>query len=143
MAETEYGKPLPIPSQLSEPFWSACKNHELKIQRCRSCGVFRFPPAILCPECLSREVEWKKVSGKGKVFSFVVYRRLYHPAFEADLPYTVAVIELEEGARLLSNVVGIPPEQVTCDMHVEVVFEDVTPEMTLPKFRPCTDAGAL
>jgi len=141
VAETEYRKPLPIPSRLSEPFWAACKNHELKIQRCGSCRAFRFPPAILCPECLSREVSWEKVSGRGKVFSFVVYRRLYHPGFEADLPYTVAVIELEEGARLLSNVIGIPPEQVTCDMPVEVVFEDVTPEVTLPKFRPRTTNG--
>lgn len=136
MAENEYKKPLPIPSQLSEPFWAACKNHELKIQRCQSCETFRFPPAILCPECLSREVKWQKVSGRGKVFSFVVYRRLYHPAFEADLPYTVAVIKLEEGVRLLSNMVGIPPEQVSCDMPVEVIFEDVTPDVTLPKFSP-------
>ena len=136
MVEKEYKKPLPIPSQLSEPFWAACKNHELKIQRCQSCGAFRFPPAILCPECLSREVEWQKVSGRGKIFSFVVYRRLYHPAFKADLPYTVAVIELEEGARLLSNIVDISPEKVRCDMPVEVIFQDVTPEVTLPKFRP-------
>lgn len=136
MPEIEYKKPLPIPSQLSEHFWSACKRHELKVQRCQSCRSYRFPPAVLCPECLSTETEWVKVSGRGKVFSFVVYRRLYHPAFEADLPYTVAVIELEEGARMLSNVVGVPPEEVACDMPVEVVFEDVTPEVSLPKFKP-------
>ncbi|MEE9568902.1 MAG: Zn-ribbon domain-containing OB-fold protein [Candidatus Binatia bacterium] len=136
MPEIEYKKPLPIPSQLSEHFWSACKRHELKVQRCQSCRSYRFPPAVLCPECLSTETEWVKISGRGKVFSFVVYRRLYHPAFEADLPYTVAVIELEEGARILSNVVGVPPEEVTCDMPVEVAFEDVTSEITLQKFKP-------
>lgn len=136
MGESEYSKPLPVPSPLSEPFWSACRRHELQVQRCRACGALRFPPALLCPECLSADCEWQRMSGRGKVFSFVVYRRLYNPAFEADLPYTVAVVELEEGARILSNVVGVPPEQVTCGMPVEVVFEDVTPEVTLPKFRP-------
>jgi uncharacterized OB-fold protein len=136
MPEVEYRKPLPVPSELSRPFWEACRRHELLVQRCLSCGTVRFPPAILCPECLSEEAEWKKSSGKGKVFSFVVFHRLYHPGFEGELPYTVALIELEEGARLISNVVGCPPVEVACDMPVEVVFEDVTPEVTLPKFRP-------
>jgi uncharacterized OB-fold protein len=106
------------------------------MQCCQSCGVFRFPPAVLCPECLSARVEWKAVGGRGKIFSFVVFHRLYHPGFEGELPYTVALIELEEGPRLVSNVVGCPPAEVACDMPVEVVFEDVTPEVTLPKFRP-------
>jgi uncharacterized OB-fold protein len=134
--ELEYKKPLPVPSELSAPFWEACRRHELVIQRCQNCKAFRCPPAVLCPECLSEKVEWKKVSGRGKVFSFVVFRRVYHPAFETDLPYTVALVELEEGARLVSNIVGCPPEQVVCDMPVEVIFDDVTPEVTLPKFRP-------
>lgn len=136
MPELEYKKPLPIPSELSKPFWEACRRHELLIQRCQNCKVFRFPPAILCPECLSEEGQWERVSGRGKVFSFVVFRRLYHPAFEADLPYTVALVELDEGARLISNIVDCPPERVVCDMPVEVVFDDVTSEVTLPKFRP-------
>ena len=136
MPAVEYRKPLPVPSELSRPFWEACRRHELLMQCCRSCGVFRFPPAVLCPECLSEEAEWKKSSGKGKIFSFVVFHRLYHPGFEGELPYTVALIELEEGARLISNVVGCPPAEVACDMPVEVVFEDVTLEVTLPKFRP-------
>ena len=136
MPEIEYKKPLPVPSELSPPFWESCRRHELVVQRCHSCAAFRFPPAPLCPECLSEATEWKRVSGRGRVFSFVVFRRVYHPAFEADLPYTVALVELDEGPRLISNVVGCPPEDVTCDMPVEVVFEDVTPEVTLPKFRP-------
>ncbi|MBI3078993.1 MAG: Zn-ribbon domain-containing OB-fold protein [Deltaproteobacteria bacterium] len=127
---------MPVPSKLSEPFWAACKRHELRVQRCQRCGAYRFPPAILCPECLSLETEWTGLGGRGRVFSYVVYHRLYHPAFEADLPYAVALIELEEGVRMIANVVGIAPEKVTCDMPVEVVFEDVTPEVTLPKFRP-------
>jgi len=136
LSETEYKKPIPVPSQLSEPFWEACKLHELRLQKCKQCGNFRFPPAVLCPECLSDETEWSRVSGRGKVFSFVVYRRLYNAAFEGDLPYTVAIVELEEGARMLSNIVGISPEDVRCDMPVKVDFEDIAPDATLPKFRP-------
>jgi uncharacterized OB-fold protein len=136
MPEVEYKKPLPVVTELSRPFWEACRRHELAVQRCQGCGAFRYPPAVLCPECLGEQSEWIRVSGRGKIFSFVVFRRGYHPAFEPDLPYTVAVVELEEGARLVSNIVGCRPEQVTCDMPVEVVFEDVTPEVTLPKFRP-------
>ena len=136
MVEVEYKKPLPVVTALSRPFWEACRRHELIIQRCLRCSTFRFPAAILCPECLSEEGEWERVSGRGKVFSFVVFHRLYHPGFEADLPYTVALVELDEGARLTSNIVGSPPEKVVCEMPVEVVFEDVTPEVTLPKFRP-------
>ena len=136
MTETDYKKPIPVPSQLSEPFWAACKRHELTVQKCNNCGSFRFPPAVLCPECLSDATEWSQVSGRGKVFSFVVYRRLYNTTFEQDLPYTVAIVELAEGTRMLSNIVGIAPEDVRCDMPVEVVFEDITPDATLPKFRP-------
>ncbi len=136
MATVEYERPLPVPSELSAPFWEACRRHELIIQRCQNCNAFRFPPAILCPECLSEAVEWTRVSGRGKIFSFVVFHRVYHPAFQADLPYTVALVELEEGPRLISNIVGCPPDRVTCDMPVDVVFEDVTGEVTLPKFRP-------
>jgi uncharacterized OB-fold protein len=139
MAEVEYKKPLPVVTELSRPFWEGCRRHELLVQRCQGCGAFRYPPALLCPECLGDQAEWKRVSGRGRVFSFVVFHRLYHPAFEGDLPYTVAIVELEEGARLVSNIVSCPPERVACDMPVEVAFEDVTGEVTLPKFRPRED----
>ncbi|MBI2369710.1 MAG: OB-fold domain-containing protein [Deltaproteobacteria bacterium] len=132
----EYKKPLPVPSEDSGPFWEACRRHELCLQRCEACGRFRFPPAILCPECHSLAFQWAPVSGRGKVWSFVVFHRAYHPGFAEELPYTVAWIELEEGARVISNVVGCRPDEVRCDMSVEVGFEDVTPEVTLPKFRP-------
>lgn len=136
MTEATYEKPLPIPSVISEPHWAACREHRLMVQRCQHCGAYYFPPSIICPECLSRQVEWTQVSGRGRVFSFIVFHRVYHPGFKEDVPYTVALIELEEGARILSNVVGIPPSEVKCDMPVEVIFDDVTPEVTLPKFRP-------
>ncbi len=133
---SEYLKPIPSPSEDSKPFWAGAKRHELCLQRCQSCGAFRFPPAPLCPECTALGGEWTKVSGKGKVYSFVVFHRAFHKAFEKDLPYAVAVIELAEGPRLLSNIVGIPPDQVRCDMPVELVFEDITADVSLPKFKP-------
>ncbi len=129
-----YAKPLPVPSAESKPFWEGCRRHELLVQRCKGCGKRWFPPSALCPECLSSEWEWAKTSGKGKVFSFVVYHRLYHPGFKDEIPYTVALIELEEGPRMLSNVAG-DVKAVKCDMPVEIFFEDVTEEVSLPKFR--------
>ncbi len=133
---SDYAKPIPTPSEDSVPFWEAAKGHELKLQQCGACNAFRFPPAEVCSECTSDAYEWKPVSGKGRVFSFVIYHRAYHPGFKEELPYVVAVIELDEGPRMLSNVMGCKPEEVRCDMPVEVAFEDITDEMTLPKFRP-------
>lgn len=129
-------KPLPQPSATSRPFWDGCRTHTLMLQRCLHCGTFRFPPRRLCPECLSAEGEWRRGSGRGRIYSFVVYHRLYHPAFAADLPYNVAVVELTEGPKLVSTIVGCANADLRCDMPVEVIFEDVTPEVTLPKFRP-------
>ncbi len=133
---SDYAKPIPTPSEDSRIYWEATKNHELKLQQCRVCGAFRFPPAEVCPECTSDAYDWKPVSGKGRVFSFVIYHRAYQRGFADELPYVVAVIELDEGPRMLSNVTGCKPEEVRCDMPVEVVYEDITDEVSLPKFRP-------
>ncbi len=133
---SDYLKPIPVPSEDSKPHWEGAKRHELCLQRCQECGAFRLPPAPLCPECTAMGGEWTKVSGRGKVYSFVIFHRAYHKAFEKDLPYAVAVIELEDGPRLVSNIVGIAPDRIRCDMPVEVTFEDITSDATLPKFRP-------
>ncbi len=130
-----YSKPVPVPSEESKPFWEAASKGQLQLQHCLDCGAHRFPPGVLCPECSSTATEWTSVSGRGKVYSFVVFHRAYHPGFEGELPYAVACIELEEGPRLLSNIVGIPADRVRCDMPVEVVFEAITPDISLPKFR--------
>ena len=132
----EYMKPLPKLNADTKPFWDGCRNHELRFQRCAECGHVRWPPSILCPLCYSKEVEWIRASGKGMVFSFVVYHKAYHPAFEADLPYVVAIVELEEGPHLLTNIVGCDPASVSCDMPVHVSWEDISEEFSLPKFRP-------
>ena len=136
--ETEhaYLKPLPRPSAESQPFWDAAREHRLMLQKCRACGKFWFPPSQRCVHCLSEEHDWTEVKGTGKVFSFVTYQRLYHPGWDGELPYVVAVIALDEGPRILSTVTGIPADRVACDMPVRVVFDDVTPDVTLPKFAP-------
>ena len=129
-------KPLPRPAPESAPFWEAAKNHRLELPRCNACGKFWFPPSRSCPHCLAADFAWTPVSGRGTVFSFVVFHRVYHPAYEGEVPYVVALIALEEGPRMLSNVVGIPPDQVRCDTPVKVVFDDVADGVALPKFTP-------
>ncbi len=134
---TEYQKPLPLPTQDTREYWEGCRRHELLIQRCRKCGTFRFYPRPMCPDCNSLESEWIKAGGKGRVYSWTVAVRQFHPAFE--VPYVIAIVELEEGVRMTTNVVNCPLEELSVGMPVEVVFEDVTEEVSLPKFRPIRD----
>jgi uncharacterized OB-fold protein len=134
MTTTE--KPIPRVDDLSRPFWEAANRGELTLQRCRECGQWRYPPSWGCPNCLSEGTEWAPVSGRGALYSWVVFHRSYHPAFE--VPYNVAIVELEEGPRLMSNVVECSLEDLRVGMPLEVTFERVTEEITLPKFRPRT-----
>ena len=132
-----YGKPLPVLDPESTPFWEACRRHELKIQRCTDCGQFRFPATRFCPHCQSADAEWVAASGKATVFSWITVR---HPVprdiYAMDVPYVVALVTLEEGVRMPTNIVGCTPEEVTADMKLTVQFRDVTPEITLPVFAP-------
>jgi hypothetical protein len=132
----EYKKPLPQPTPWSKPFWDGCKRHEFLIQRCNDCKKYNFYPKLFCPHCLSLNLEWVKASGRGKVYSYTVVYSYQPTEFSEDVPYIVAVIDLQEGVRMMSNIVGCLPETVKCDMEVEVVFDDVTKEITLPKFKP-------
>lgn len=136
-----YARPLPQPTPESQPFWDGCRRHALELQRCQACQAFWFPPSSRCPRCWASAWDWRPVSGRGEVFTFTVMRRAYHPGFVDQLPYVVAVVQLEEGPRLISNVVGCEPDAVDVGMAVEVFFEDVTAEVTLPKFRPRSAAG--
>lgn len=132
----EVTMPAPVPTPQSEPFWAAARERRLVVPKCRSCSSAWFPPTLMCPSCGSADREWFEVSGRGTVFSFVVMHRVYHPGFVGRVPYVVAVIELEEGQRLLSNVVGIPPDQVHCDMPVQVIFEECRGDWVIPQFVP-------
>ena len=129
-------KPKPRPAPESLPYWQAAKEHRLALPKCEDCSQFWFPPSRTCPHCLSTNFSFQNVSGRGKVFSFVTFHRVYRPAFAEDVPYVVALVELEEGPRVLTNILGVTHEDVRCEMPVEVVFDDYDEDVAIPKFRP-------
>jgi uncharacterized OB-fold protein len=129
-------KPLPRPTPESQRFWDGAAAHRLMLPRCDGCGQFWFPPSRRCRHCLSPRFTWREAKGTGRIYSFVVFHRVYHPGFEADVPYTVALVALDEGPRFLTTIVGIDPTKVRCDMDVRVVFDDVAPGIAVPKFAP-------
>lgn len=131
-----YDKPLPSIEPGSQAFWDALRRHELIYQHCRACGHEYAPYQPVCPACLSEDLEDRKSSGRGTVYTFSTVYRAPTPAFKADLPYVVAIVQLEEGFYLTSNIVGCPADQVKIGMPVVVEYADVTPEVTLAKFRP-------
>jgi uncharacterized OB-fold protein len=128
-------KPLPVLHGLTKEFYDWCAKHELRFQRCTACHAWRHVPREMCAACGSLEWEWARSTGRGRVFTWTVAARAMHPAFQPDVPYAPAVIEMDEGVRVLSLVVDCPPDALAIDMPVEVVFEAATPEITLPKFR--------
>jgi len=131
----DYAKPLPLVTELNRPHWEGAKRHEYLIQQCDECGYRWFPPRGSCSRCLSTSYTWAKSRGKGKLFSFVVYHQAWLPGFKEELPYNVAIIELEEGVRLINNVVGVPNDKLRVGMPVEVTFEEVAPDVAIPKFQ--------
>ena len=131
---SEYSKPLPLLQGFAKEFYDWCKRRELRFQRCNACGAWRHVPREMCAACSSWRWEWARSSGRGRVFTWTVTVRAMHPAFKADVPYVPVVIEMDEGVRLLSQVVDCPPDALQVGMPVEVVFDEVTPEITLPKF---------
>ncbi|MBW1855856.1 MAG: Zn-ribbon domain-containing OB-fold protein [Deltaproteobacteria bacterium] len=133
---SEWKQPLPELTTVSKPFYKAAGEHRLLIQRCKDCGENIFYPKILCPNCLSSNLEWFESSGKGKVYSYTVVERGAPEAFQGAAPYVLAVIDLEEGVRMLSWVLDCKLEDVKCDMDVEVTFKKLTEDIALPMFRP-------
>ena len=132
----EHMKPAPMPDHVTAEFWEAAKQGRLLIQRCGDCGRLQFFPQSQCRTCLSEHVEWVEASGKGRIYSYTVVHRPPSLTFEDDVPYTVALVELKEGVRMMSTIIEIEPEHVRVDMPVEAVFDDISPTISLPKFRP-------
>lgn len=130
-----YDKPLPRVTPEDRPFWEAAKRHEFVLPHCKDCGHTWFPPYANCQNCLSFNREFIPASGRGKVWGVIEMMQPVIPSFAQDLPYNVVLIELEEGPRLFSNIVGLSAKEIPIDMEVEVVFEDVTDEFALPKFK--------
>ncbi|CAE6738000.1 Zn-ribbon domain-containing OB-fold protein [Paraburkholderia aspalathi] len=135
---TDYLKPLPKSDPLTAPFWDSVNRGKLEIQCCNECDTFVFYPRALCPVCSSRSLTWKPVAGRGTIYSLTVVHRPTNAAFKGSGPYVVALVELEEGCRMMTNVIDVPadPKVVKIGMPVEIVYDRVTEECTLPKFRP-------
>ncbi len=129
--------PLPLADDATLPFWEACRRHELVMQRCARCDKPRFPPRPMCPDCQSFEHEWRAVSGRGTIFSFVVAHTPVLPAFQARVPFPILLVELDEdpGLRIIGNLVGDARAPLGIGARVEVVFEDVAPDVTLPQWK--------
>jgi uncharacterized OB-fold protein len=133
-------KPLPRISAVTAPFWGAAAEQRLRMPRCKACAAFVWPPRPSCGECGGEHFEWTDLSGRGRVYSFTVIRQVVGgpaaKAFEPDIPYVVAWIDLDEGPRFTSNIVGCPIEAVSIGMMVEVTFDQASPDIWLPKFKP-------
>jgi uncharacterized OB-fold protein len=135
---TAYTKPLPRPlnPELTRPFWEAAKRHEFVMPRCKMCDHLFFYPRSECPRCFSANLEWVQVSGRGRLHTYTIVYQPANAAFRDASPYIYAVVQLDEGPRMVSNVVQCNIDDVRADMPLEAVFDDVTPEWTLVKFRP-------
>jgi uncharacterized OB-fold protein len=127
--------PGPTPTPESRRFWDAARAGRLEVQCCGSCGLLFHYPRVLCPRCWSDDLGWRAVSGRGMVATFTVLHRAVHPGWQARAPYVAALVDLEEGPRLLSNIVGVEPASVRVGLHVQVTFE-ADGEAVLPRFVP-------
>jgi hypothetical protein len=141
--ETDAGpagfQPVPPASELTAPYWTGGLSGELRLQRCANCGHIRYPVSTICPVCWSAEHAWTAMSGRGTVQSYIVFERAYHEAWAEQVPYVVALIELDEGPVVHSNVVGVDPDQARVGQPVTVVFERRSATAALPQFTPVTD----
>jgi hypothetical protein len=131
-----YAKPLPDITPESRPFWEGTRRHVLLIQRCRACGAVQHYPRGVCAACWAADPEWIPSAGRGRIYTFTVTYRTQARGFRDELPYVLAWVELEEGVQALANIVGGDPARLAIGMPVRVVFEAVTPEISLPRFTP-------
>jgi 3-oxo-4,17-pregnadiene-20-carboxyl-CoA hydratase alpha subunit len=125
----DLARPYARPDRDTAPFWEAQRNYELRLQRCSGCGMFRFPVTPLCPECRSFDFDWAPCSGRGTIYSYTVVHHQTHPAF--PVPYTIVLVELEEGPRLIGQLQGAPGASISIDAPARVQWEDV-PNQSLP-----------
>ena len=128
---------IPPVSPVTEPYWQAAADGQLLIQRCESCHACLFPPRAHCAECGSEKLAWQPASGEGMVYTYTIAYRPPHPVFSAECPLVIAVVELSEGPRLMTNIVDCEPDAVSVGMVVEVTFEAIDDsDVHLPVFRP-------
>ena len=127
--------PRPVANADSQPYWDAARDRRLVIRKCKACGELHFMPRHVCPHCWSDELEWVDAKGQGEVHSFTIIRRASDPAFAFQVPYAVALIELDEGVRMMSNIVGDDALSVEIGDRVQVTFEDRGEGALIPQFK--------
>lgn len=130
------GKPVPVPDEISAPFFDGARQGRLMLQHCTHCGQWSFPVRERCPHCFAASLEWKPASGKGTLYTYTIMHQVMNPGFASSVPYNVSQVDLAEGVRMIANVVGIANTDLKPGMALEVVFEDVGEGVSLPKFRP-------
>jgi len=135
MTDAPYAKPLPRIAPDNAPFHEGLKAGELLLPRCADCRRYHFPPGPVCPYCFSEVIDWTATPGRGTISSWVVVHKAWFPAFEAEIPYNVVQVELDEGPRLTANVINVAPDELAVGMKVVAVVDDVTPEQYLLRFR--------
>jgi hypothetical protein len=134
-------KPLPIPSDLARPFWKALRVRELHLQRCTRCGHYSHPPKVACPACHATELAWTRVADTGTLYTYTIVHRAPVPAFRAEIPYPVGLVDIDgTNVRLLSSLV-VPPETIRIGMRMRVDFDDVAENFTLFRFKPIEGGG--
>jgi uncharacterized OB-fold protein len=131
---------IPHPTPETAAWWEGCRKHELLIQSCTKCGHQQFYPRILCTACMSEDLEWTRSSGRGHVITYTICRRAVSKAYDSDVPYVIALVQLEEGPTMMSNIVECDPESVISGMQLEVIFAPWSEEITIPQFRPAQAA---
>ncbi|HEY5024100.1 MAG TPA: OB-fold domain-containing protein [Acidimicrobiales bacterium] len=140
MTERWFPDEMPMPAASAETvgWWEAAAEHRLVVQRCTACGQMRHPPGPVCPVCRSTASEWSATEGTGTVYTYTVVRQAFIPSLADKIPYVVIAVELDgaQGLRMVSNLVDVEPEEVTVGMAVEVAWEDMGPELAVPRFRP-------
>lgn len=129
-------KPAPVPDEISAPFFDGARAGRLMLRHCTACDAWSFPVRERCPHCFAAKLEWRPASGRGSLYTFTVMHQVMNPGFASVVPYNVAQVDLAEGVRITSNVVGVGNDALRIGMALEVVFEEVGERVSIPKFRP-------
>jgi uncharacterized protein len=139
-----FPRPEPTRSEYEDPYWAGLRQGELRLQRCAHCELLRYPFAPVCPDCFSEDTTWFTASGRGRLASWATFHQAFQPYFRDKVPYVVGLVDLEEGVRLATNIVETPLEALQVGLPLEVVFELVSDDVTLPQFRQVPDeSGSL
>lgn len=136
MPEGVRSKPLPVVTAENRPFWEGCRSGILRLQYCEQCQQHQFYPRLYCMHCGSDKISWVTASGRGVIYSYTIIHQNKSPEFVQDTPYNVAIIQLAEGPRMMSNIIAIPPEDLRIDLPVKIVFDPVTDTISIPRFEP-------